>query len=647
MTVLFSRILNMSMTGSIVILFVLAVRLLLKRTPKIFSYALWAVVLFRLLCPVSISAPVSLLGWLQPEVTDTTPVTSTVSYLSRGEFRNQAKDIASPQPVPTQPQDKETDLIYGLADIAACVWLTGAAAMALYSVVQYFLLRGRLVGAVLYRGEVYLSDYIASPFVMGILHPKVYLPSDTPKEERRYIIAHERHHIRRGDPLWKLLGYIALCIHWFNPLVWTAFLLAGRDMEMSCDEAVIKRLGEGIRRDYSASLLRFATHRKILSGMPLAFGEGDTKGRVLNMARWRRPRAWVSALCAAFSVVVLTACALNPGKADITGFSSRVSGPEDIRFSDLTFRLPEGLTYYLERKEEFSGNDHKEGFAGIISDGQNTIGGVQVFSVPENQILGQPDWLQSLDLWELGDDSLGYYLDNAPGGIYKVAFFNDVPTGDERKIMRLHTLFPYGNGELVYDVWFDELLINSETRQKIMSTIRVGDDYFISTEATAAVHIPEQEGNQPNREQHVELSFLVEGMEQACPATLYVGQDYSIYIPDGEWTYSSGSAGGLPLDLWESVNNQDVKLLIVNLGNVSFADAQLWVRAYLPSFDLLEDKQGGLGGLDEGDNLADIRFYPLQSSMFAVIQMYPMEASEGFGVRLRVIADTFEPTTEQ
>ncbi|MDY4598187.1 MAG: M56 family metallopeptidase, partial [Candidatus Faecousia sp.] len=296
MQIAFARILNMSLTGSIVIAVVLLTRLFLKRAPKIYSYALWAVVLFRLLCPLSITAGLSVLKPI-PVTMRTTPGVSSVVYqpvqqaLSRGGYVPVVQQQPASEREPEQVEPEVTVL-----QIAAYVWLTGASVMAIYSVVQYLTLRHRLVGATPYRDEVYLADHITTPFVLGVLRPRVYLPSETPEGERAFIIAHERHHIRRHDPLWKLLGYAALCLHWFNPLVWLAFALAGKDMEMSCDEAVIRLLGEDVRADYSQALLRLATHKRIVSGMPLAFGEGDTKSRVRNMAKWKKPKIWVSVL---------------------------------------------------------------------------------------------------------------------------------------------------------------------------------------------------------------------------------------------------------------------------------------------------------------------------------------------------------------
>ena len=328
MSNLFSQVLNMSMTGSVVILLVMLARLILKRAPKIFSYALWSVVLFRLLCPVAFTAPVSVLNALEPEVQEASESTSVVYFIPAEVTQDPdftfipAKNQSEMESVQAEEsQHSPLDLM----TVDSYVWLTGTGIMMLYSVIQYIRLRGKLVGAVVYRGNVYRADYIDTPFVMGFFSPKIYLPSDVPMNERKYIIAHERHHIRRCDHIIKLLAYFALCIHWFNPLVWTAFILAGKDMEMSCDEAVIRKMGSQIRADYSASLLRLATHKKIIAGMPLAFGEGDTKGRVMNMAKWKKPRLWVSLICLLLCTTILVACAVNPQTA---GSSEGTEGTE-------------------------------------------------------------------------------------------------------------------------------------------------------------------------------------------------------------------------------------------------------------------------------------------------------------------------------
>lgn len=306
---LFPIVCNMSLTASVVILAVLAVRLLLRRAPKVFSYALWAVVLFRLLCPVSVTSAVSLLGALGAPAQERSAVTSVVEYVPADIVRDMAptvmplpqepfpaepgENIVSTAPSVTQPDAAPVSPLSGPVAVLTLTWLTGMALLLLYSVVSLLRLRRRLVGAVRLEDNIYLADYIPSPFVMGLFRPKIYLPSTLTETERGYILRHEQYHLRRRDHVVKLLSFLALCVHWFNPLVWAAFILAGKDMEMSCDEAVVRELGEDIRADYSASLLSLATGRRIVAGMPLAFGEGDTGGRIRNLLNWKRPQPWI------------------------------------------------------------------------------------------------------------------------------------------------------------------------------------------------------------------------------------------------------------------------------------------------------------------------------------------------------------------
>lgn len=463
MAAILSQVLNMSMTGSVVILFVIAARLLLKKFPKIYAYILWAVVLFRLLCPVSLSASVSLLSWLQPDVTESTPVTSTVSYLPAAYAPNQEEDTAVPQaaPVQTQGNTKGSMDAPGLVYAVSYVWLTGASVMVLYSMIQFIRLRRKLIGAAVYWGNVYLADNINTPFVLGVLRPRVYLPSSIPTEERRYIISHEQHHTHRGDPMWKLLGYGALCIHWFNPLVWAAFILAGNDMEMSCDEAVIQKLGPEIRADYSVSLLRLSSHRKIISGMPLAFGEGDTKGRVLNMAKWKEPKRWVSIVCVLLCAAVLVACAVNPSAAEPTGNAVMAADPG---FPIEIGPLPEGYSHGTDKDNNI-----------IFTDGTNTVGGVMCYPIPDGVYDPYDDtflWLEDVGIADYEDSSLAYI-----GGIYgphggwSAEFTSDVPDGTEPTVKRRHTFYVVGGS--VYDIWFDMLLIDYNIEQELLQAVPV------------------------------------------------------------------------------------------------------------------------------------------------------------------------------
>ena len=326
---LFPTICNMSLTASVVIVAVLLVRLLLRRAPKVFSYALWAVVLFRLICPVSVTSAVSLMGAVGAPVQERTQRTSAVEYVPADIVRSSGTPTVTTLPqetlpainspaestVPaavTAPEPAAALPLSGPMVVLTGAWLTGMALLLLYSVVSLLRLRRRLVGAVRLEDNIYLADYIPSPFVMGLFRPKIYLPSTLTETERGYILRHEQYHLRRRDHVVKLLSFLALCVHWFNPLVWAAFILAGKDMEMSCDEAVVRELGEDIRADYSASLLSLATGRRIVAGMPLAFGEGDTGGRIRNLLNWKQPQPWIIAVCAVVCVGLIALCAANP-----------------------------------------------------------------------------------------------------------------------------------------------------------------------------------------------------------------------------------------------------------------------------------------------------------------------------------------------
>ncbi len=315
------KILNMSLTASVAILFVLLLRLFLKRAPKVISYALWSVVLFRLLCPVSVESGLSLFGLLDTPTVGTSERTSMVEYIPANIVHTEFPEVVLPMPgigeaitgaLPRGEEQLVADPLEAPMAIATYVWAVGILVMAVYGSMTYVRLRRALVTASPLRDNIYLADGIDSPFVMGLLRPKIYLPSEMEEREQTYIILHEQHHIRRLDHIVKALAFAALCIHWFDPLVWAAFILSGKDMEMSCDEAVVRRLGTKIRADYSASLLSLATGRRIIAGMPLAFGEGNTKSRIKNLANWKKPAFWV-VLVAAMACIALAVCLLtNP-----------------------------------------------------------------------------------------------------------------------------------------------------------------------------------------------------------------------------------------------------------------------------------------------------------------------------------------------
>lgn len=313
---IFARVLDMSLTGSAVILAVLLARLLLKKAPKIFSYVLWGIVLIRLLCPVSVRAALSVLPQtpsVAQEYTlaeeDISPAQAGIAaYRAVGDVLNGGLGV---QHIPTTAIGPEGNTHYVTSSwwevwvlSGQYLWAAGMAGMALYGGVSLWRLKRKLRVSVPVEKNVFQADDISSPFVLGLVRPRIYLPLGLTAQEQEYILLHERHHIHRGDPVFKALSFLALTIHWFNPLVWLAFCLACQDMEMSCDEGVIRKLEPQARGDYAATLLSFATGRRPIMGAPLAFGEGDPAGRIRNLSQWKKPAVWVLVLGAAACLIL-------------------------------------------------------------------------------------------------------------------------------------------------------------------------------------------------------------------------------------------------------------------------------------------------------------------------------------------------------
>lgn len=321
---LFLAVLNMSLTASFVIAVVCLARLLLRRAPRAVSYALWAVVLFNLVCPVKPASPASMVPFRGDPVpaaavsVAAAPDTGVSALTGPPENFWPAAGPAGGAPGEAKPWFET------LSDL----WAAGAGAMLLYAGVNYWRLKRRVRLAVRVRGNVYESDRIGSPFVLGLIRPRVYIPLGLPPGRYACVAAHEFEHIRRRDNLVSAAAYFALALHWFNPLVWTAYLLMLRDMETSCDEAVLRRAPEDIRCDYAAALLSFSAAKKSLP-IPLAFGEKSVKGRVRDVLKFKKKPGIVIAAAVVLAVLVTAGCGVGRG-ADVTavpGASPAVTSP--------------------------------------------------------------------------------------------------------------------------------------------------------------------------------------------------------------------------------------------------------------------------------------------------------------------------------
>lgn len=307
---LFLSVLNMSLTASYVILFVIFVRLLLKGAPKFISYALWSVVAIRLVLPFSFESVFSFFPWS----TNTAPFSGDVFGEQSPQLQSGigaadtfVRNVFSSPAAGTSMNPWQLFL-----GIGAYIWVAGMIAWLGYSLISVLSLKSQLKDSQLLEQNIYKANNLKTPFVLGFISPKIYLPTGLSDEDRAYILLHEQTHIRRKDPVIKLAAFLILTLHWFNPLVWIAFRLMETDMELSCDERVLKELGKDVKKPYAASLLSLAAGRHILNGGPIAFGEGNVKRRIKNVLDYKKPRLWVIVVSGIAALVVGIGLMANP-----------------------------------------------------------------------------------------------------------------------------------------------------------------------------------------------------------------------------------------------------------------------------------------------------------------------------------------------
>lgn len=316
----FLDIVNMSITGSFAILIIILARLLLKKAPKVFSYALWFVAFFRLLVPVSFESVLSILPF------NTTPLSTDMLYIETPYVETGIKAIDSViNPVVATEVFGSTANVYQIFTFwGKIIWLIGVLSFCLYSIRSYSKLKKKLQSAVLLRDNIYISQVICTPFALGLQNPKIYLPSNL-ADAQEYVIAHEQTHLARRDNLAKILGYVVLILHWFNPLVWLAFKLFVTDMEMSCDESVIRNSKEDIRKEYSRSLLELSIEKSTL-GVPMAFAEGNPKERIKNVMKSNTKKIIGFAGIGAVILIAVIAICLIPNRPQYATAKDAITG---------------------------------------------------------------------------------------------------------------------------------------------------------------------------------------------------------------------------------------------------------------------------------------------------------------------------------
>lgn len=314
MNELFLKIINMSISASWLILAVLILRLVLKKAPKWVNVLLWGIVAVRLICPLSFESALSLIPSsetipLDIEMAAKPTIDSGVPAIN-SVVNPVLSSFAPPQHVLTSANPLQIWI-----PILNIIWLIGVGAILLYTAVSYWRLCRKVDTAVRYKGNIFQSENVSSPFVLGIIKPRIYLPFNMNGQDLEHVVAHEQAHIRRKDHWWKPLGFLLLTIHWFNPLMWLAYVLLCRDIELACDEKVIKELGNEQRADYMQALVACSVNRRMIAACPLAFGEVGVKERVKSVMNYKKPAFWVT-IIAVIICVGVAACFLTNPKQD-------------------------------------------------------------------------------------------------------------------------------------------------------------------------------------------------------------------------------------------------------------------------------------------------------------------------------------------
>ena len=360
MNELFLKIVNMSISASWLVLVVLILRFVLKKAPKWVNILLWGIVAIRLICPFSFESALSLIPSAEtfPEKvisgpsfdvqTGITPVDNRINdYLGDRYFEGV-----------TVPANNGNNIM----TILTIVWTIGILLLVAYTVISYWRLRRKVDTAVRYKDNIFQSENVKSPFVLGIIKPRIYLPFNMNGQDLEHVVAHEQAHIHRKDHWWKPFGFLLLTIHWFNPLVWLAYVLLCRDIELACDERVIKELGNEQRADYTQALVACSVNRRMIAACPLAFGEVGVKDRVKSVMNYKKPAFWGVVLAVIVCVFVAVCFLTNPVTKNngtdgtVTEWFDYLEPPDEMVWDGrLEINLPEfpGVTFrwYPEKME--------------------------------------------------------------------------------------------------------------------------------------------------------------------------------------------------------------------------------------------------------------------------------------------------------
>lgn len=312
MNALFLKIINMSISASWLVLAVLVLRVILKKAPKWINVLLWGIVAVRLIFPFSFESALSLIPSAETIPLDIGMAATPTINSGINVINHAVNPVISQSNTPmTGASVNPLQITISICEI---IWMVGMAILALYTIISCWRLIRKIDTAVLYKNNIFQSENVSSPFVLGFIKPRIYVPFRINDQDLEYVVAHEQAHIRRKDHLWKPLGFLLLTIHWFNPLMWLAYVLLCRDIELACDEKVIKELGSEQRADYSQALVTCSVNRRMIAACPIAFGEVGVKERVKSVLHYKKPAVWITIAATVVCIIVAICFLTNPSK---------------------------------------------------------------------------------------------------------------------------------------------------------------------------------------------------------------------------------------------------------------------------------------------------------------------------------------------
>ena len=327
----FLHLLNMSITAGWIVLAVILLRFFLRKAPKWISCLLWGLVALRLVLPFSIESVLSLIPskeTIPPEIVHSSaPTIHSGIELFNNTINPVISQTLAPDPV------KETNPVQTILSVASIVWVSGIAIMLIYTIVSFLRVRMKVRASIRTDKNIFICDDIDTPFIFGLIKPRIYLPSTLSETDAQYVVAHEKAHLKRKDHLWKPFGFLLLSIYWFNPLLWVGYILLCRDIELACDEKVVKDFETASKKDYSTALLNCSIPRKLISACPLAFGEVGVKARIKNVLSYKKPALWIICI-ALIACIAASVCLLTNPVSGSNNDSTAEPEPENILPSD-------------------------------------------------------------------------------------------------------------------------------------------------------------------------------------------------------------------------------------------------------------------------------------------------------------------------